>query len=105
MTNGFAQDAVAELFEALAPKPPRDEVGELKELRRQRRLLEAKAQLAHARRTNHLLETFQLFGDGWGSIVDPRDSLLGDPGFRPVRSPVSLTTDRMRGMEWPIWRT
>ncbi len=82
------------------PKAPQS----LKEVRRQRRLLEARLELQQVQRLQRVLESSTFYGDGWGSLVDPRDSLRGDPDFRPAFSTQNLPTDRSHGQNWPLFR-
>jgi hypothetical protein len=83
------------------PKPP---PATLEEIQEQRRVVEARLELAKLQRRQRLLESVELFGTGWGSIVNPRE-ILPDPGFQKAWNWVDQADDRKQGRDWPIWYT
>lgn len=89
------------------PQPPAPLPKSLKEVRAERRLLEANIELQRLQAAQRLMESSlsSLYGNQWGSFVDPRDALRGDEDYRPAYSPMSLPTDRSGGRNWPLFRT
>lgn len=81
--------------------PPRS----LRELREQRRLVQAEIELRRLERSQRLLESVGDYWDDWkrdGHLID-RVRQLGD-GLRTLAPPAS-PQDRRHGQNWPVWRT